>query len=193
MSAVSIAVFASGTGSNLRNLYAAQQAGEIAPGYLSLVISDKPDSKAVAFAREVGLPVFAIDHKEAGGRSVWERMVIRELHKHHVTLVVLAGYMRLVGLALLESYQGRMINLHPSLLPAFKGLDAIGQAFEAKVAETGVSVHYVTADLDGGPLIAQKRVPILPEDTIETLTHRIHEAEHEILPKVVRMLCQIHP
>ena len=189
MTKVAIAVFASGTGSNARRLYELAAKGTLAPAHVALLVSDQPESKAVAFAKGVGLPVFAMRHKDAGGKDAWEKAVVAKLAEYDISLIVLAGYMRLVGPVLLRAYGGRMINLHPSLLPEFKGLDAISQALKAGVAKTGVTVHYVTEGLDDGPIIAQKHVAILPDDTKDTLSERIHAAEHELLPTVVRTLC----
>lgn len=189
MDKVSIAVFASGTGSNARHLIELERANALHPAHVAVLVSDQPQCQAVAFARLANIPVWAKKHKEAGGKEAFERAVVSFLQEHDVRLVVLAGYMRLVGSVLLDAYEGRIINLHPSLLPTFKGLDAIGQALDAGIQQTGVTVHYVTAGLDDGPVIAQTPVAIKPTDTKETLSARIHEAEHELLPEVVRTVC----
>lgn len=186
---VRIAVFASGQGSNFRRLADAAQAGDLAGGRVVLLVSDRPDCGAVAHARVSGLPVFARRHTEFGGRDGWENAVLRELASCRIDLIVLAGYMRIVGPTLLSAYGGRMVNVHPSLLPDFPGLHAVRQALLAGVAETGVTVHYVDEGVDTGPVIAQARVPILPGDTEETLTERVHAAEHALLPAVVRGIC----
>ncbi len=186
---VRIAVFASGTGSNFRRLCECGEIGLLGPGRVSLLVSDKPACGAVAYAHAAGLPAVAVTHREAGGRDAWERLALAALREHRVSLVVLAGYMRILGAPLIEAYAGRMINLHPSLLPQFRGLDAIGQALAAGVTETGVSVHYVDAGLDTGSVIAQERVPVYEADTHDELAGRIHHAEYDLLPRVVRELC----
>ena len=186
---VRIAVFASGTGSNFRRLRECGEIGLLGSGRVALLVSDRPTCAAVAYAQATGVPTVAVTHKEAGGRNAWERLVLAALQEQRVSLVVLAGYMRILGAPLIEAYAGRMINLHPSLLPQFRGLNAIDQALEAGVSETGVTVHYVDAGLDTGPVIAQERVPVYQTDTHDELAGRIQRAEHDLLPRVVRELC----
>lgn len=183
-----IAVFASGAGSNFRNLLAAQARGDIGQWQIVCLVSDKPNCGAVAHAQAQGLPVWAHGQKAYGGKDAWESGVTAFLVSHHVDLLVLAGFMRLVGQTLLTAFEGRMINVHPSLLPAFPGLDAPAQALAAGVHETGVTVHKVDAGLDTGPIIAQMHVAIEPGDTLEMLVARLHRAEHELLPRVLREL-----
>ncbi len=187
---VRIAVFASGAGTNFRRLCEAAQAGELSGGRIALLVSDQPGSGAVAYARESGYAVFTMTHREAGGRAAWEELALGALRAAGVDLVVLAGYMRLVGAGLLEPYAGRMINVHPSLLPQFPGLHAVRQALAAGVATTGVTVHQVDAGLDSGSVIVQESLPILAGDTEETLLRRLHAVEHRLLPQVVRSLCE---
>lgn len=189
--AINIAVFASGAGSNLRQLYTLGERGDLGPGHIVLLISDQPNCGAVQFATQVSLPVMAANHKSQGGRDLWEATMVAQLQAHGIDLVVLAGYMRIIGNTMLQSFQGRVINLHPSLLPAFQGLDAVKQAFYAQVAETGVTVHFVDEGLDSGPIIRQMRVPVAPQDSLEDLLHRVHEAEHRLLPQVVRELSEM--
>lgn len=190
MGEVKIAVFASGQGSNFLRLLEAEKAGELAPGRLVLLVSDRPEAPAIAHARAADLPVFAAAPKALGGKNPWEERVLAELQEAGVELVVLAGFMRLVGPVLLAAFEERMVNLHPSYLPEFKGMDAIGQALAAGVAETGVSVHYVSEELDGGNIIEQVRVKINPGESRESLEARIHATEHELLPKVVQNVCK---
>ncbi len=190
MREIAIAVFASGTGSNFRRLLAVEQAGGLGSGRIRLLVCDRSEAPVIAAARAAGVPVFAARHKELGGKDSWETQALARMRAAGVELVVLAGYMRLVGSVLLSAYRGRMINLHPSLLPAFKGKDAIGQAYAAGVNHTGVSVHYVSEELDGGEVIAQARVDVLPGESIAALEARIHAQEHELLPQVVRVLCE---
>ncbi len=187
---IRIGVFASGTGSNFRNLCELADAGELAAGRIVLLLSDRPACGAAAYARERGCAVFAMTHRAAGNRDAWERMALIALREAGVDLVVLAGYMRLVGAGLLQPFAGRIVNVHPSLLPQFPGLNAVRQALEAGVEKTGVTVHYVDEGLDTGPVIAQESVDIVPGDTEETLSQRVHALEHRLLPAVVRMLCE---
>ncbi len=190
MNQVRIAVFASGAGTNFQRLVESERAGELGYGHIVLLVSDKPSSGAVTVAKAAGIDIFAHTYKELLGKDDWEQAVLLELKQYDIQLVVLAGYMRIVGTNLIEAFSKRMINLHPSFLPDFKGLDAIGQALEANVDQTGVTVHYVDADLDAGPIIEQERVPIHSGDTHEELTLRIRRAEHELLPRVVKQWCE---
>lgn len=184
-----IAVFASGTGSNFRQLLAHSDQGLLERGRIVCLVSDQPGSGAVALAAERGLPCLALTHKAAGGRQAFEQAACAFLQVQNIAWVVLAGYMRLVGPTLLAAFSRRMINVHPSLLPQFPGLDAPLQALTAGVVQTGVTVHYVDAGLDTGEIIAQTPVAVYPDDTLSTLTARIHSAEHTLLPQVVRSLC----
>jgi phosphoribosylglycinamide formyltransferase-1 len=177
------AVFASGYGSNLQRFIEETRA----PGdeaQLALVVSDRPACRAVALARQAGIPVFAFDPRAYPDKAAFEREILRELRAHTVRWTVLAGYMRLIGPTLLEPYRGRMLNVHPSLLPDFPGKDAIGQALRAGARMTGVTVHYVDEGVDTGPAIAQARIPISPDDTVDTLSERIHAIEHRLYPSV---------
>ncbi|BCJ87150.1 phosphoribosylglycinamide formyltransferase [Effusibacillus dendaii] len=180
-----IAVFASGSGSNLQVLLDRAGTGDLGMAEIVLVVSDKPDSKAVERAQRAGVETCAFIPRQFADKVAYETAILAALREKQVDFIVLAGYMRLVGPTLLEPFRGRIINLHPSLLPMFPGKDAIGQALAAGVAETGVTVHLVDEGMDTGPIIAQERVPILPEDTKESLTRRIQAVEHRLLPQVV--------
>jgi len=186
---VRIAVLASGTGSNFRNLVECGRAGGLGEGRVVCLVSDRPDSGAVRWAEDQGIASWQATHKSLGGRDAWEAQAVAYLQQQQIDLIVLAGYMRLVGAALLLPWEGRMINIHPSLLPAFPGLHAPAQALAAGVAETGVTVHFVDAGMDTGPILAQRPVPVYPNDSLATLTARIHEVEHALLPCVVGQLC----
>jgi phosphoribosylglycinamide formyltransferase-1 len=181
----SIAVFASGSGSNLQVLLDQATSGALG-AEVALVVSDKPESLAVERAKRAGVPCLALVPREFADKAAYEQRIVEELRQRGIDLIVLAGYMRLCGPTLLEAYGGRIINLHPSLLPAFPGKDAIGQALAYGVKYTGVTVHFVDEGMDTGPIIAQEPVPILAEDTKETLTRRVQEVEHRLLPRVVR-------
>jgi phosphoribosylglycinamide formyltransferase-1 len=178
------AVFASGTGSNLQRFIDESRAGHF-PAALALVVSDRPECYAVARAQQAHIPVFAFSPKTYPDKAAYEQAILRELQARQVRWLVLAGYMRLIGPTLLEPYRGHIVNIHPALLPAFPGKDAIGQALRAGASMTGVTVHVVDEGVDTGPPIAQMRVPILPADSAETLAERIHAVEHRLYPAVV--------
>jgi phosphoribosylglycinamide formyltransferase-1 len=186
-----VAILASGTGSNARVLMRAAANGEI-PARVVCLVCDRFGAPVVEHARAAGVHVVCADANALGSRDAWEEFVVAALATHDVDLVVLAGYMRICGPVFLEAFEGRCINLHPSLLPQFRGWDAIGQALTAGVAETGVTVHYIDAGVDTGPAIAQVPVPILPGDTRATLTRRIQRVEHQLLPRVVGDLLSTH-
>lgn len=180
-----IAVFASGTGSNFAALVKAQQEGRLGGGAIELLVSDKPEAPVARRAGEAGIPSLLLRPKEFGSRQAYEARIVEELQRREIGLVVLAGYMRLITETLLAPYAGRIINIHPSLLPAFAGKDAIGQALEYGVKLTGVTVHFVDGGMDTGPVIAQRAVAVKDGDTAETLAGRIHQVEYELYPEVV--------
>lgn len=183
-----LAIFASGSGSNFEAIVQAVQQGQLQGVEITLLICDKPGAKVVERAERLGIEAFVFDPKAYAGKAAFEAEIVAELQKREVSLVVLAGYMRLVGDTLLRAYEGRIINLHPSLLPAFTGKDAIGQALAYGVKVTGVTVHFVDAGLDTGPIIAQLPVAVEEEDTEQTLAARIHQVEHGLLVKVIDWL-----
>lgn len=187
MALINFAVFASGEGSNLQRFIDEVRSGSF-PATLALVVSDRPGCRAVERARLAGIDVYAFDPASFADKAAYERAILGELQCRAVHWLVLAGYMRLLGPTLLEPYGGRIVNVHPSLLPQFAGKDAIGQALRAGVSRTGVTVHFVDEGIDTGPVIAQAPVDIVPDDTAETLADRIHAVEHELYPAVVRSL-----
>lgn len=188
-----LAVFASGRGSNLLALHDAVQDGRIPGAELALVVCDRPDAPVIEKVQKRGLPIFVFHPKEFPDKASYEQALHKQLAEHEIGLIVLAGYMRLVGPTLLNSWEGLLINLHPSLLPKFPGKDAIEQAWQAGVATTGVTVHFVDSGMDTGPVIAQEQVPRNPDDTLETLAERIHQVEHRLLPQVVLALVEREP
>lgn len=179
-----IAVFASGQGSNFQSLLDASRAGEL-DAEIVLLVCDKPQAFVVERARQAGVECYLFDPKAYARREDYEAEIAAELEKRRVDLVVLAGYMRLLTAVLVEPYAGRMINIHPSLLPAFPGKNAIGQAWDYGVKVTGVTVHFVDGGMDTGSVIAQKAVEIAPDDTLESLEAKIHAAEQRLYPQVV--------
>ncbi|GIO87000.1 phosphoribosylglycinamide formyltransferase [Paenibacillus faecis] len=180
-----IAVFASGQGSNFQALLDASRAGGLGGAEIVLLVSDKPQAPVVERARAAGVDTFVFQPKSYARREDYEAEIAAELEGRQVDLVVLAGYMRLLTAVLVDRYAGRMINIHPSLLPAFPGKDAIGQAWEYGVKVTGVTVHLVDGGMDTGAVVAQTAVPLLAGDRIESLEERIHQAEKELYPQVV--------
>ncbi len=185
--ALRIAILASGAGTNLQALIDAIASGGLDAEIVG-VFSDRPKSQALRRARDAGLPAMALSPKAHDSRAAFDVAFFTAVDDVRADLIVCAGYMRLISTAEVEARPGRMINLHPSLLPAFKGLHTHQQALDAGVAEHGASVHVVTADLDGGPVIAQARVPVLPGDDADALAARVREVEHPLLIDVVRLI-----
>lgn len=183
-----IAIFASGNGSNFEAITAAVISGKINAN-ISLLVCDKPKAKVIARAKRLGVPVFICSPKDYPNRTAHEGRILAALRENDVEFVVLAGYMRIIGDTLLSAYSGQIINIHPSMLPDFPGIDAIANAFESGAGHTGVTVHYIDEGVDTGPIIAQQRVDILPEDNIETLEERVHRVEHELYVKVLENIC----
>lgn len=183
-----LAVFASGNGSNFEAIANAITDGQLQGAQIALLVCDKPSAYVLERAKRLGVPAFAFDPKAYDGKAAFETVIVEKLRELDISLVVLAGYMRLVGEVLLSAYEGRIINLHPSLLPAFTGKDAIGQALEYGVKLTGVTVHFVDAGLDTGPIIAQLPVAVEQEDTHDTLAERIHRVEHHLLIGVIQKI-----
>ncbi len=179
-----IAVFASGNGSNFQNLLDATRSGEL-DAEIVLLVCDKPQAFVVERARQAGVECYLFDPKAYARREDYEAEIAAELDKRQIDLVVLAGYMRLLTSVLVEPYAGRMINIHPSLLPAFPGKNAIGQAWDYGVKMTGVTVHLVDGGMDTGAVVAQAAVEITADDTLESLEAKIHAAEGRLYPQAV--------
>lgn len=183
-----LAVFASGSGSNFEAIVTAIREERITGAEVVLLVCDKPQAFVLARAERLAIPVLLLDPKSFPDKAAYEAEIVEKLRELHVELIVLAGYMRLVGETLLSSYEAKIINLHPSLLPAFPGKAAIAQALHYGVKVTGVTVHFVDAGMDTGPIIAQKPVALESTDTEETLAARIHQEEHALLIKVIQDL-----
>jgi phosphoribosylglycinamide formyltransferase-1 len=184
-----IVVLISGSGSNLQAFIDQTARGEL-PVEIRAVISNRPDATGLDRARRAGIPAITLDHKQFGDRESFDRALMARIDDYQPALVVLAGFMRLLSDAFVAHYAGRMLNIHPSLLPAFKGLDTHRRAIEARAPEHGASVHFVTAELDGGPVVLQARVPVLPGDDAETLAARVLQQEHRIYPEAIRWFAQ---
>ena len=168
----------------------AVRAGKIPNAEIVVVISDKADAAGLALARERGIETIAIERK-GRKREEHEQEVIGTLRERRVDLICLAGYMRLLSPCFIDAFRGRILNIHPSLLPSFPGLDAQRQALEQGAKFSGCTVHFVDETLDGGPIIAQRVVPVLEGDTVETLSTRILEQEHELYAEAVRSVLSI--
>ncbi|CEG29507.1 phosphoribosylglycinamide formyltransferase [Bacillus sp. B-jedd] len=182
-----IAVFASGNGSNFQAIIDAVKTG-LFEADIRLLICDRPAAYAVERAKSAGIETFLFNPKDYPNKESFEKVIAGKLADAEVEWLVLAGYMRLIGPVLLSSYGGRIVNIHPSLLPAFPGKDAIGQALAAGADRTGVTVHFVDEGMDTGPAIAQAEVPIHEGDTADSLQARIQEVEHSLYPSVLRSL-----
>ena len=182
-----LGVLISGRGSNLQALIDAIAAGRL-DATIAVVISNREDAAGLERARAAGLEAICIPHRAFATRDDYDRALVRELQARDVGLVCLAGFMRLVGTPLIEAFPNRLLNIHPSLLPAFPGLDAQRQAIEHGVKVSGVTVHLVTAELDGGPIVVQRAVPVMAGDTAESLAARILEEEHRAYPEAVQLI-----
>ena len=179
-----IGVLISGRGSTLQALIAAVARGE-RRAEIAVVISNKADAAGLTRAAEAGIPTLVMDHRQAATRDDYDRALAGELRARNVSLVCLAGFMRLIGQPLLDAYPDAILNVHPSLLPAFPGVDAQRQALAHGVKVSGATVHLVTRELDGGPIVMQAAVPVREDDTAETLSARILVEEHRIFPAAV--------
>ena len=184
-----IVILISGRGSNMEAIVRAQQA-EAWPARIAAVISNKPDAKGLAFAQSHGIPTAVVPNKEFPTRDAFDAALQETIDRFEPDLVVLAGFMRILTAPFVEHYAGRMLNIHPSLLPLFPGLHTHRQALDAGVAEHGATVHFVTAELDHGPAVIQARIPVLPGDTEDSLAERLLAEEHVIYPKAVRLFIE---
>ena len=184
-----IAVFASGTGSNFIAINQAIMNKEI-DATITLLVSDKPQSKAVANAKKLGIMTFTFRAKTYDSKEEYEIEILKKLKESNVDLIVLAGYMRLLGKTLLSNYPNKIINIHPSLLPKFKGKDAVGQAMAAHVEVTGVTVHYVDEGMDTGKIIDQEELCISNLHTREEIESKIHQIEHILYPKTIKKVLE---
>jgi len=181
-----VAVLASGRGSNFEALARAFQAGEI-PGKIVLLVVDKPEAGALKIAERFGIPSLYLKFRRRE-REVFEATLLEALRKHAIEYVFLAGFMRILGKPVIDAYWGRILNIHPALLPSFPGLHAQAQALAAGVEESGCTVHFVDCGVDTGPIVLQRRVPVLPGDDEETLSARILEQEHLAYPEAARLV-----
>ena len=184
-----IAILISGRGSNMVALADAIGAGKISNAQVALVVSDKTAAAGLQLAAQRGLETAVVERRGLT-REEHEREIISILKSREVDLICLAGYMRLLSPCFIEAYRGRILNIHPSLLPSFPGLDAQRQALEHGVKVSGCTVHFVDDTLDGGPIVAQRVVPVMDNDTEETLAARILEQEHQLYPQALGLVVE---
>ncbi|MBB5519596.1 phosphoribosylglycinamide formyltransferase [Amphiplicatus metriothermophilus] len=187
------AVLISGRGTNLQSLLDAASAPDY-PAEIALVISNRPDAEGLSRARRAGAPTLTIDHREFGrgeaGRAAFDAALDAALKAAKIELVCLAGFMRLLTPGFVAKWEGRLLNIHPSLLPAFKGLDVHERMIAAGVKIAGCTVHFVTAEMDAGPILGQAAVPVLPGDDAARLAARILEQEHRLYPACLRLVAE---
>lgn len=186
---IRLAVFASGNGSNFQALAEAASEGQL-QAQIALLFCDQPAAFALQRAEAFKIPTLTLSPKDFATKQLFETQLIKELAAANIDLIILAGYMRIIGPTMLAAYPNKIINIHPALLPAFPGAHGIEDAFAAGVSETGVTIHYVDSGVDTGPIIAQQAVSIAAEDTLETLATKIHQVEHELYPKTVQLLIE---
>ncbi len=184
-----VAVLISGRGSNLKSLLDACASPDF-PAEIALVVSNKAEAPGLAVAREASVPVVVIPHGDYPSREAFDATIDGELAKARIDLVCEAGFMRIHSDGFVRKWEGRMLNVHPSLLPAFKGIRVHQQALDAGVKISGCTVHFMVAELDSGPIIAQAAVPVRPGDTVETLAARVLAEEHRIYPAVLRQVAE---
>jgi phosphoribosylglycinamide formyltransferase-1 len=182
-----LGVLISGRGSNLQSIIDAIGQGRL-DAQIAIVVSNRDDAAGLKRASEAGIETMCLQPRDYPGRDAYDRALVGALETRGVNLVCLAGFMRLVGPPLLAAFPNRILNIHPSLLPAFPGLEAQRQALEYGVRCSGATVHLVTSELDGGPIVLQAAVPVLEGDTVETLSTRILVEEHRIYPEAIQMI-----
>lgn len=184
-----IAVLASGRGSNLAAILKAVKRGEIA-GEVALMISDRSDAPALEIARDNGVKALHIDPKGFNSRESYDQVLISTIKDDQIDLVVLAGFMRLLSPLFVQAFPLQVLNIHPSLLPAFPGTDGIEQAFNYGVKVTGCTVHFVDEGLDSGPVVLQEAVPVIQRESVKTLQQRIQALEHRLYPIAIDLFCR---
>ncbi|GEO14465.1 phosphoribosylglycinamide formyltransferase [Microvirga aerophila] len=183
-----IAILISGRGSNMVSLMEAARAHDY-PAEIALVLSNRPDAEGLDRARDAGIEALAIDHKAYSTRESFEQALDEALHARDIEFICLAGFMRVLTNWFVERWAGRMVNIHPSLLPLFRGTQTHRRALEEGVLVHGCTVHFVVPELDAGPIVAQAVVPVVPDDTETSLAERVLEQEHLLYPQALRMIC----
>ena len=181
-----LGVLASGRGSNLQSIVEAIDAGKI-KAKIGVVVTDKPEAKALQRAKEAGIPAICVDRKKFADKESFEKELVRTLKEHQVELVILAGFMRILSPYFVHSFKDKIMNIHPSLLPAFAGAHAHRDVLTYGVKVSGCTIHFVDDGMDSGPIILQESVPVLDDDTEETLAARVLEKEHVLYPKAIAL------
>jgi phosphoribosylglycinamide formyltransferase-1 len=184
-----IAVFASGNGTNFQAIMDSQKAGKL-KARVALLVCDQPKAFVLQRAKKARVEAFLIERKEFASKEDYETAIVKKLKEKGIVLIALAGYMRIVGPVILAAYKNRILNIHPALLPSFKGTEGITDAFEYGVKVTGPTVHFVDEQMDNGPIIAQEAVKVEESDTLNTLTEKVHKAEHRIYPEAIRLFAE---
>jgi len=184
-----ILVLVSGSGTNLQALIDASRERDF-PGQITAVGSNRPGAFALERAAQANIETFVVDHKRFDSREEFDAALMAEIRRHNPDLIVLAGFMRILTTDFVRAFRGTMLNIHPSLLPKYTGLNTHQRAIEAGDTLHGVSIHFVTEELDGGPVIAQAEVQVAPDDTPESLAEKVQEKEHILYPIVVRWFCE---
>ncbi|MCQ2997688.1 phosphoribosylglycinamide formyltransferase [Pseudomonas syringae] len=184
-----VVVLLSGTGGNLQAMIDSFKGGDH-PARIRAVISNRADAFGLQRARDAGIDTSVLDHKDYDGREAFDAALIEVIDTYQPKLVVLAGFMRILTAGFVRHYQGRLLNIHPSLLPLYKGLHTHQRVLEAGDAEHGCTVHFVTEELDGGPLVVQSVISVEPNDTPSTLAQRVHVQEHHIYPQAIRWFAE---
>ena len=184
-----LAIFGSGRGSNAEAIYQAIQRGTI-PADIVVIVCDQPQARLVQLGRDWQTPVHVVRREDYNSLEDFDTALLEVLRPYAVEGIILAGFMRILGPTFVNAYDHRILNIHPSLLPRFKGLQAQRQALEAGVSEAGCTVHFVDTGVDTGPIIQQVKVEVYPDDTVHTLSERILQEEHRIYPNVVRLFCE---
>ena len=186
---IKTAILISGRGSNMQALVEACEDFDF-PAEIVLVLSNKKDAEGLKFAREKNIPTVFIDHKNFSSREEFDKKMSEEIEKSGVEIICLAGFMRLLSGWFVKRWFDKLINIHPSLLPEFKGADAVGDAIKAGVKKSGCTVHFVREEMDSGPIIKQAEVAVLPSDTKETLAAKILKEEHRIYAESLKIICE---
>lgn len=184
-----LAIFGSGRGSNAEAIYQSIQEGTIRAD-IAVIVCDQPQARLVQLGELWDIPVHVVQRKDYNSLDEFDRALLEVLRPYAVEGIILAGFMSILGPTFVNAYDHRVLNIHPSLLPRFRGLQAQRQALEAGVSEAGCTVHFVDTGVDTGPIIQQAKVPVYLEDTVESLSERILEEEHRIYPNVVRLFCE---
>jgi phosphoribosylglycinamide formyltransferase-1 len=186
---INVVALISGRGSNLQSLINAQQQGKLNVEFSS-VISNRDDAAGLQFCERANIPTTVINHTLFKDRLSYDKELIKEIDRHNPYLIILAGFMRILSPEFVAHYSGRLVNIHPSLLPNFKGLHTHQQALDAEATEHGASVHFVTEELDGGPILMQTAVKVKESDDADTLSQRVLKQEHKLYPAAVQLIAE---